>query len=41
MGGWVVGIGNKAQLSPVIAGAWAWTELGNNYFVFEFLGRSN
>ena len=33
MGGWVVGIGNKAQHSPAIAGAWAWTELGNNLFV--------
>ena len=28
MGGWVVGIGNKSQLSPAIAEAGAWPELG-------------
>ena len=27
--GWVVGIGNKAQLRPAQAGAGAWPELGN------------
>ena len=29
MAGWGGGIGNKAQLRPVKAGAGAWPELGN------------
>ena len=28
MGGWKVGIGNKAQLRPAKAGVGAWPELG-------------
>ena len=28
VGGWVEGIGNKAQLRPAKAGAGAWPELG-------------
>ena len=32
MGGLVVGIGNKSQLSPAIAGAGAWPELGNTSY---------
>ena len=39
VGGWVIGIGNKAQLSPVIAGTGAWPELGKicPYYFFSLV----